>query len=99
MAGDPKWLKATVGVITRLVYFLIGFFGPVFLVGAWTYHRYHTPLVGIWAWHFLGPISIVTGILAAVFGPYLYRIESTRGLGELGEIRKRSKGPVFRRRK
>jgi len=90
---DPWFLRLLVSAITRIVYFIIGFFlvpvgsAVMFREGSISMFTYlMSPDLFDWL------LCVVIGILAAIFGPYLYEVEATRGRGDLDEIRRISRG-------
>ena len=96
MADDPRWLKLAVAVVTRVVYFVIGFLAPILFV---LILNSRSPWAAVWHWlRVIGVISLALGAIAAVFGPCLYRRMSTRGMRELASIRKRSERTSPRQR-
>lgn len=87
---DPWHMRLVVFIVTRLIYFSIGF--VLFFLGI--SHSMRTlefdntfPL--FWNWKSFAA-CMGMGVVAAVIGPALYNIESTRGRGTLSEIRKNS---------
>lgn len=82
----PWHLRVIVFVLTRLIYFTIGFL--VLPLGSrasgWTRGDFFPFASG---WTFLAA-CVMSGVISAAFGPTLYNTVTTRGRGKLSEIRR-----------
>ncbi len=87
--GNEPWhMRVVASVATRLIYFVIGFFaipfGGMFL-GA---ERSSITYLLSSGWGLPLFVYLAAGITAAIVGPGIYTLETTRGRGNLKEIRK-----------
>lgn len=87
--------QAFAEVLLRIIYFVIGFVAPVVALllargrGRW---RFSDTLDAFMYTPSFLVLLLVCGVLCAAFGPYLYRIETQRGRGDLDAVRRMSQG-------
>jgi hypothetical protein len=89
---EPWHLRLVVSIITRVVFFVIGFF----LVPVGSLVSYRDGSISPFTYYIMTPrglwFDVSVGVLAAIFGPYIYESATEQGRGDLEEIRKNSRG-------
>ena len=88
---EPWHMRVVVFIITRLVYFVIGFF--LLPVGSAILFRrsfaFVDPFTFFGVWQFW-LVYLAIGIVVAIFGPSAYTMMINQGRGSLDEIRRKS---------